>query len=88
MDFLISQYLYCLLAMYVNKVNNYLIELAVIVFGILLALAADATWHHNQARQEEREIIEALSIEFQTDAKELEEDQSTRVVVLKSFDLL
>ena len=74
--------------MNVTKVNNYLIELVVIVFGILLALAADAAWDHNQDRQEEREIIEALSIEFQRDAEELEEDQSIRVMVLKSFELL
>ena len=45
--------------------DSYIIELTVIITGILLALAADASWDYRQDRKQERDVIKALVIEFQ-----------------------
>ena len=68
--------------------DSYIIELTVIITGILLALADDASWDYQQDRKQEREVIEALVIEFKKDAEELLEDQSLRLARLGSFKAL
>jgi len=68
--------------------DSYIIELTVIITGILLALAADASWDYQQDRKQKREVIEALVIEFKKDAEELLEDQSLRLARLGSFKAL
>ena len=68
--------------------DSYIIELTVIITGILLALAADASWDYQQDRKQEREVIKALVIEFKKDAEELLEDQSLRLARLGSFKAL
>ena len=68
--------------------DSYIIELTVIITGILLALAADASWDYRQDRKQERDVIKALVIEFQKDAEELLEDQSRRLAKIGNFEAL
>lgn len=58
------------------------LEVAVIVLGILLALAADAWWDERARRDRELGLVLALKEEFEANAAELEETGRAHLMLL------
>jgi len=63
-------------------------EVATIVLGILLAVAANAGYKYLGDRSAEREILAALRDEFEADVRELGADQRSRAGKLACVDLV
>ena len=63
-------------------------EVATIVLGILLAVAANAGYKYLGDRSAEREILAALRVEFEADVRELAADQRSRAGKLACIDLV
>jgi len=68
--------------------KRYAAEVATIIVGILLALAADAGRQYLADRGTEREMLAALRIEFAADVKEISADQKARSQILAAIDSL
>ena len=65
-----------------NRLNRAGLEVAVIVLGILLALAADAWWDERVRRDRELGLVLALQEEFEANAAELEETGRAHLMLL------
>jgi hypothetical protein len=71
-----------------NKFSKYLIyaigEIVLVVIGILIALQISNWNQNNQERKLERELLEQLHSEFESNLKQLEGKISTRKFMIKS----
>jgi len=68
--------------------GRYAAEVATIIVGILLALAADAARQFLADRAKEREVIAALRDEFAVDVQEIGADQEWRASKVAALDLV
>ncbi|MGB5492089.1 MAG: hypothetical protein WBM76_14785 [Woeseiaceae bacterium] len=68
------------------SVRKALAELAVIIFGILIALFAESAWNDYQDRAEGREYLARLSAEIQNNLQMLDTDVATMELSCRSVE--